>query len=183
VPETHRLRINLVNPQTGRTAAKPQMLSETLEVDTWPLETEFPPIDTVLRADFGEPAAVELHGFELLPGSTSPGALLQLKLYWRAVTTLPANYNVFIHLANEKGELVAQGDGPPLGGFRPTLSWRPGEVFVDEHAIMLSPEIPPGEYRLWIGLYDVDTGQRLPATVAGEAVVDGTVVLQQVFVR
>lgn len=183
VPEPHRLRLSLIDPQSGRALGRPVMLDGTLPVDTWPLITEFPAMGTPLRADFGRPPAVELHGYDLAPQGAAPGEDLELALYWRAVTTLPTNYNVFVHLVDAEGRIVAQGDGPPLAGFRPTVSWRPGEVFVDEHTITLPEDLQPGTYRLWTGLYDADTGERLPAVRDGESVPGGAVVLQEVIIR
>ena len=57
---------------------------------------------------------------------------------------------------------LAQADGIPLGGFRPTTSWRVGEALVDRHSIELPSDLPAGEFVLWVGLYDPNTGQRMP---------------------
>jgi len=39
----------------------------------------------------------------------------------------------------------------------------PGEVVTDGHVILVGQDVPPGEYTVEIGMYDVVTGQRLPA--------------------
>jgi len=49
-----------------------------------------------------------------------------------------------------------------VGGFRPTSTWRIGEVIHDRHGLLLPADIEPGEYALWTGLYDGATGERLP---------------------
>jgi hypothetical protein len=46
----------------------------------------------------------------------------------------------------------------------------PGQIIVDHHPIVISPEAPPGLYRLMTGLYDSITGQRLSITGSSAAV-------------
>ena len=60
------------------------------------------------------------------------------------------------------GQLLAQTDGEPVMGFRPTYSWLIGEEIVDPLALLLPLDILPGEYSLWAGLYDRDTLERIP---------------------
>jgi hypothetical protein len=100
-----------------------------------------------------------------------------LTLYWRANALVDENYVVFVHLVDGQGNVVAQGDGAPVNGFRPTISWRPGEVFTDTHTFVLPEQ--PGErpYSLWIGLYEPASGERLPAMMDGALQPEGRVVL------
>jgi hypothetical protein len=148
-------------------------------VDPWPMETTLPPIDTPKRADFGEPPAIELHGYDLSPATVNPGEPATLTLYWRATAPVEENYVVFVHLVDSQGNVVAQGDGPPVSGFRPTSSWRAGEAFVDAHTFTLPGSLGDGPYTLWIGLYEPSTGGRLPITVDGETQPDGRLMLQE----
>jgi len=141
-------------------------------VEPWPMETALPPMETTLRADFGEPSAIELHGYMLEPAVGNPGQPATLTLYWRASALMDENYVVFVHLVDGQGNVVAQGDGAPLNGFRPTSSWRPGEVFVDAHTFALPENLADGPYTLWIGLYEPVSGTRLPVFVNGERQVD-----------
>jgi hypothetical protein len=69
---------------------------------------------------------------------------------------------VFVHLLDEKGQLVAQTDSAPAGGSRPTSSWGEGEVIVDRHGVLLGDELAPGTYELRVGMYLPATGARLP---------------------
>ena len=71
------------------------------------------------------------------------------------------DYTVFIHLLDSEGHIQGQADSPPSAGTYPTSVWDAGEVIADLHTISLRPNLPPGEYRLAIGLYDPETGQRL----------------------
>ncbi len=118
------------------------------------------------QAIFGQQAV--LYGFDALQtiGTAQP---IEIALYWEALNTGGQDYNIFVHLLDENGELVAQADGPPQNGRYPTSIWETGEEIKDIRRIMLPEEIPPGQYLVAIGMYDLETGQRLPATLA-----DGT---------
>ena len=159
------------------------MTLEGIQVASSPMATAFPTIQTPLRADFGQPAAIELHGYALSPAEIVPGADLHLTLYWRAEGATAASYRVFLHLANANEGIVAQADGIPAHETRPTTSWRPGEVIVDERVVPIPFEVAPGSYRLWVGLYDLDTMLRLPAMVDGEQMPNDRVLLQDLLVR
>jgi hypothetical protein len=50
-----------------------------------------------------------------------------------------------------------------VGGFYPTSQWEKGEVVRDQYDIAISPEVLPGEYRLEVGMYLAETGERLQA--------------------
>jgi hypothetical protein len=102
--------------------------------------------------------AARLLGYDL----EQTGDHLQLTLHWRAERLLDEDYTVFIHLLDEGGEIVAQGDSQPQGGAYPTSVWDLGEVVNDPHQIALSPSLPAGRYRLAVGMYRLDTGERLP---------------------
>jgi hypothetical protein len=40
----------------------------------------------------------------------------------------------------------------------------------DTHTVVLPSDLPPGSYRLAVGLYDLATGDRLPLQDGGDAV-------------
>lgn len=92
----------------------------------------------------------------------------RLTLYWRAQGHPTRDYTVFVHLVDEEGTIVAQGDGPPLDGDYPTGAWAPGELVVDPHHILLRDETASARasqrsrLRWCVGLYDLPTMQRLP---------------------
>jgi hypothetical protein len=57
--------------------------------------------------------------------------------------------------------LMAQHDQEPFGGFYPTSDRLTGISVTDHSPLALPADLPPGEYQLWVGLYDSNTGQRL----------------------
>ena len=50
-----------------------------------------------------------------------------------------------------------------MNGDYPTDWWEAGETIVDEHTLDLSA-LPPGRCRLLVGMYRLDTGERLAAS-------------------
>ncbi|MDP7295173.1 MAG: hypothetical protein QGG24_07620, partial [Vicinamibacterales bacterium] len=74
------------------------------------------------------------------------------------------DYRVFVHFADADGAVLWTDDhDPPV----PTSRWQPGETVIDRVALPLSGELPPGEYRLQAGWYELESMQRLPAAGAG----------------
>src|SRR5262249_6916760 len=66
------------------------------------------------------------------------------------------------HLLDSTEQLWGQHDGEPVGGARPTTSWAAGEAVDDRVGVPVLEETPPGRYEVEVGLYDPETGDRLP---------------------
>ncbi|MFN8535142.1 MAG: hypothetical protein U0556_16515 [Dehalococcoidia bacterium] len=86
------------------------------------------------------------------PDATKPVAVT---LVWSTSAKL-GTYSVFLHAYDAAGTLVAQRDGPPAAGTRPTTDWQPGQLVFDHRTLVL----PPGEFLLRAGFYDA-SGARL----------------------
>ncbi|NKQ36517.1 MAG: hypothetical protein HF973_12975 [Chloroflexi bacterium] len=135
---------------------------------------ELPPVEIPLAADFG--GVAQLRGMDRLADTAVPGDTVPLTLYWQVDGRAPELVSVFVHVLNGQGEPVAQSDQWP-GGL-PSDIWAEGQIIVDEHAIPLPADLPPGEYRLAVGLYTPHNGQRLPATdAAGDPLPDNRLIL------
>jgi hypothetical protein len=113
-----------------------------------------------LRAKMGE--VTRLLGYTLPADVQTPGAQLPLVLYWEALTTPDTDYTVFVHGVDDDGRMRFTGDHRPYDGAAPTTNWRPGAIIRDVSWIVLPPDLPPGEYTLRVGMYRVDTMERLP---------------------
>ena len=89
------------------------------------------------------------------------GTTVPLTLTWAATEPLEQDYQVFIHLRDtQTGENVVQADGPPVDGLYPSTWWSVNELIPDVHLINLPSDLPPGSYRLVVGLYDLVTNTR-----------------------
>jgi hypothetical protein len=87
---------------------------------------------------------------------------LKLTLYWQAEQPLNPNWTVFVHLVDDTGTLKSQQDGQPRDGHYPTSVWDQGEVVDDRHLLPLPDGLPDGTYRVVVGLYSPESGERLP---------------------
>ncbi len=98
-----------------------------------------------------------LVGFEIKQGDP-----LRVVLIWEATAVPLTHYSVFVHLLDESGAIVGQGDGPPVGGDYPTHLWEPGELIVDEHKMVIDLDAQQGSHHLAVGWYQLEDGIRLP---------------------
>jgi len=126
------------------------------------------PVDVV----FGD--QIRLRAFALRSPTATSGDVVQLTLYWEALRPLDRRYKVFTHLLDAEDHIVGQRDAEPLAGLRPTTGWKPGEKIADRYGLPVLWGTPPGNYRLEVGLYDAETGARLP-TAKGDRAVLATV--------
>ena len=122
-----------------------------------------------VEAEFGP---IILRQYTLLTPQVASGDILQLALLWEARAPMDRRYKVFIHVLDDAEHIVGQRDAEPGGGARLTTAWQPGESIADNHGVLILPATAPGTYRIALGLYDIDSGQRLPIQVAGQAVGD-----------
>lgn len=86
-----------------------------------------------------------------------------LRLVWHADESVPQAYKFFVHIYNTAG-IVGQYDGYSFGELRPTNTWQPGESIVDQVAISLPKLSDSNPYFIRVGLYDLDSQERLPVT-------------------
>jgi hypothetical protein len=113
-----------------------------------------------LEVNFGN--LVRLTGYTVEPDQPASDVPLRLTLYWQALTRLPHDYTVFLHLRRPNGDTVAQADHRPLDNLYPTSLWPAGETIRESSYLSLPADLSPGDYELWVGLYLLETGERLP---------------------
>lgn len=162
-------------------AGEAQVDVAVLDADGQPLEdaaaletVEIAAVDRlfVLPDDVGTPLdvlfepGIVLHGALVETAVLTPGEQLRLTLFWQTEVQPEQLITAFVHVIDAQGNIVAQGDQWPAG--LPSVIWAPGQVLIDEYAIDLPPDLPPGAYRLGVGLYTPD-GTRLPAADADGA--------------
>ncbi|MCB0209112.1 MAG: glycosyltransferase family 39 protein [Anaerolineae bacterium] len=128
-----------------------------LEPEQWPVYVGANEVD----ATFDE--QIRLIGYDV----EQQDAQLDVTLYWEAVSTPADNFTAFLHLINPAGELSAQSDVPPGGGFFPTSAWQPGDIVLSRHQLALPADVSPNDYTLLAGLYRPMDGTRLPVAGVG----------------
>ncbi len=163
-PGILRLQFALFNPYFGTFAENIDATGKAGSplFDGATLLPETTPPNTKPLATFGN--LVALHKVDHSP--LQAGAPLTVTLQWQPLSQAPRDYTVFVHVLDESGNLISQSDSPPDAGQFPSTRWAKDAAFTDEHVLVLPPDAPAGAYRLSVGLYDPQTGERLPAVDA-----------------
>jgi 4-amino-4-deoxy-L-arabinose transferase-like glycosyltransferase len=125
---------------------------------------------------------VSLWGYDLTVLGAEPGGTVRVVLYWRADQQMEKDYTVFVHLVDEEGAIWGQQDSEPEGGFYHTSFWDVGEMLTDAYQFTIDEETPSGEYQVEVGMYLLDTGERLAVIGEGGQTVDDKVVLGSIEV-
>ena len=123
--------------------------------------------DSKLDGTFGD--FIRLEGYSLDTDAILPDETTLLGLYWRPIGKLPPKpFKVFVQLRNGQGQTIAQADHFI---FEETLTvkrwekvWQENEWLRDPTYLRLPNPLPAAEgpYRIFIGLYDPDSFERVP---------------------
>jgi uncharacterized membrane protein len=128
-------------------------------------------------ASFGP--TIRLTGFWLGDNDLQPGATLPILLQWTADQPPQTDFTVFLHLLAPAGHRVAQSDAYPTWLTpQPTSHWSPHQPVLDSHLLSLPADLPPDTYTLQLGLYDIQTLERLPLPDGSDALKLGQVRVQ-----
>ncbi len=126
----------------------------------WVIFEPFETPATPLAANFAN--QIKLLGYELISSGEGPDRIVRVALYWQTLTELPQDYTFFVHLTAPDGFVVAQQDQQPFKALWPTTRWTPDNILADRFNISLGDHIQAGDYLLLAGLYNPQTGERLP---------------------
>jgi hypothetical protein len=166
-PGRYWLAVSIFDSSTGRRlplTAGPPDSPDTLYLG--PLKVPLPGPDHLPDfsprpvVTFGE--TIRLDGFNLDQRQLTAGETIRLTLLWQALTSPTVDYTVFVHLLDKEGNLITGNDRQPVNHRYPTTIWSAGEKILDLHTVATPADLPPGQYRLAIGLYQAATGERLP---------------------
>lgn len=95
------------------------------------------------------------------PSALHGGEAALVRLGWSAPQPVDRRYKISVQLLDGRGQVIAQHDGEPAGGSRPTDTWQAGEQIADNHAVPIAFGTPPGDYQLALIVYDAETGARV----------------------
>ncbi len=104
---------------------------------------------------------------------------IEVVVDWQVLKGGERPLTVFVHLYDSTGALVAQHDGLPAQGFVPWPLWQPGDIITDRHVIPLPVPLASGDYRLAVGVYDSNSGERLTGTTDPAPLLDNIYTLEQ----
>jgi hypothetical protein len=156
---TYTVTLNLVQQEGEKPVGR---AAEVGEVTTVTPKRQFavPVMDHEVGATFGDDLRLLGYNLESLVDE------MHITLYWQALHRMDRSYKFFVHLCDaDTGALIAQVDVVPHDWTYPTTWWEVAEVVSDDIAFPLK-DVPPGQYRLWIGVYHPDSGARLPISVS-----------------
>ena len=166
-PGRYYLAVGLYDPATS---ARLPLTSTTQRVEAdravylGPLKVPAPaPASLPLPAAL-QPEAVFERKIALVGASLTGN---ELRLQWRAGSTIGEDLTRFVHLVDNEGRLLWQSDGYPRDGTYPTSIWDGGEV-IEEVLHFPSRDGLNGSWRLIIGWYRQPGVERLGVT-AGPA--------------
>lgn len=126
------------------------------------------PLDQPARADFG--GDLRLLGYKLSRDELRPGSgqSPSLTLHWEAIRPMTTDYSVLTRLVAEAGQPEVQAQRGLAGGGEGTSAWEPGRWVVRTQSLPLPGRLPPGEYRLYVALYDSKARGSPLITAGGE---------------
>lgn len=112
-------------------------------------------IDHPANITFG--GSIKLIGYRI-EQSKVVGDPARVILCWESLKPTPIDYTVFVHVPVENGAITA--DAQPRGGNYPTSAWTVGEQIEDSHPLPAVVDLIVKQAS--VGLYRLDTGERLP---------------------
>jgi tetratricopeptide (TPR) repeat protein len=134
-------------------------------------------------------------GYDLGTEKLVPGGQFTIRYYWKALKSMHEDYAIFVHFA-KKGKLLTpeivakfkrkldrpitdlfQQDHQPVDSVYPTHTWLAQELIREQYTVTVPPEIEPGTYEIWIGVWNPFTQTRLQSdgktkVKIGELVID-----------
>jgi hypothetical protein len=93
--------------------------------------------------------------------SAAPGETIQLQVMWEAVSAPAESYWMLLQVVGD-GDPVATVESVPSAGRLTTDWWQAGQRLSSRHRIVISPEAPPGDYSLTLGLHPFGRWEWLP---------------------
>ncbi|MCO5193480.1 MAG: DUF2723 domain-containing protein [Anaerolineae bacterium] len=121
------------------------------------------------------------------PIYAAPGDVIDLTLEWKSLAPTEESYTIFVHLIDLANRPILSLDYTPLGGATPTHlwfpKWLPGQQMLDPYRMELPPDLPPGQYLIEVGLYEMTGRRRLLMSDAngnhiGDRTILGSVIVE-----
>ncbi len=130
------------------------------------------PIDAELQAGGWQFGEIMLENYRLQPREDG----VSVELNWQLQGDTAASASWFVHLLDASGNIVAQQDRQPLGGYAPVETWMPGQQVTDRLFLPALNDNTEG-WSLRIGWVNPQ-GERLPVlSPDGAEVPDGFILL------
>ena len=119
--------------------------------------------------------SIGLRGYDISWSESDGKAMADLTLYWEAYARPSRDYTMFVHLLDRRKQMLAQADSPPMGGGYPTSLWDDGDVVIDQRRLLLDRMTEASDLAMLIGLYEPETGKRLPVVSPSGSIIGDSV--------
>lgn len=124
------------------------------------------------------PGFAEVLGFAVTGRDFWPGRRIVLNIYFHVLGRVDTDYTIYLHVTDGE-RLLATWDHMPGQNKYVTSLWEPGEYIEDQLWVELGDDVPVGTYSVVMGLYNYETGERLPVQVGNETT-DGFVLIDMI---
>ena len=111
------------------------------------------------------------------PERAQAGDVIRIAGEWQALGPIKGPLRVFAQILDPANHIVGQFDGEPAA--TQAAIWRSGETRSGQFGVPVRGGTPPGSYRLVIGLYEPDTGERLLVDPDSEAYLLRTIIIER----
>jgi hypothetical protein len=91
-----------------------------------------------------------------ITAQAAPGDSVPVEIIWDRMGPTDTNWTVFVHLFDADGNKITQADSPPLNNFYPTSLWQRPYRVLDTHILHLPADLKPGDYRVFVGMYNAN---------------------------
>lgn len=129
--------------------------------------------DPVVYEDFAE-----VLGFAVTGRDFWPGRRIVLNIYFHVLGDTATDYTIYLHVM-DGDTVIHTWDHMPGQGKYVTSLWEPGEYIEDQLWVDLPEDVPVGTYQVNMGLYNLQTGERLPVQV-GDTLTSGFMLIDVV---
>ena len=101
---------------------------------------------------------------------------LLAQLDWLANQKPTIDYRVTVRMLDNAGAVIAQRDDFPIGNLLPPTTWNAGDAKPGYIALPLPDQMPAGDYKFVVGVYDPRTGVPIeqPVVVGNYAIAAGS---------
>jgi len=142
--------------------------------------------DVALRSARARAGLATRSGIWQEPLTLKAAQPLHLTLNWYVLARPRTSVTIFIHLVDANGTLRLGHDYTPLGGAFPSYLWFPkwleGQQVIDPYRLVIPTDMPPGQYWLEVGMYEMGSIRRIPqfsfdGTMTGDRFILGPILI------
>ena len=174
-PGTYDLAVGLVDGASGRELSARDAAGQVrgpmwslgsvqVAAPSPPVRPEALPVGVRRASDLVPPgeaeAAVRFLGYTRPEGPVETGWPLEVTLFWQGLREVGKPAVVFLQGLDGTGQVRFAEEVQPARGRYPTDRWEQGTLCLDPHRLTVPADLPPGTYRLIVGLLDPATRER-----------------------